>query len=117
MVINKYKDIIINNYNEYDEDARLVRDRGHNVEYLTTMRYIQKFLKPGANILEIGAATGLAWTSFGGTTLTIEVGLIGGKGDIILTGKLGDVMKESARAAVTAATAVNNRNSWRWAPA
>lgn len=58
MVINKYKDIIINNYNEYDEDARLVRDRGHNVEYLTTMRYIQKFLKPGANILEIGAATG-----------------------------------------------------------
>lgn len=59
MVINKYKDIIINNYNEYDEDARLVRDRGHNVEYLTTMRYIQKFLKPGANILEIGAATGV----------------------------------------------------------
>lgn len=58
MVINKYKDIIINNYNEYDEDARLVRDRGHNVEYLTTMRYIQKFLKPGAKILEIGAATG-----------------------------------------------------------
>lgn len=35
-----------------------MRDRGHNVEYLTTMRYIQKFLKPGANILEIGAATG-----------------------------------------------------------
>lgn len=58
MVINKYKDIIINNYNEYDEDARLVRDRGHNVEYLTTMHYIQKFLKPGAKILEIGAATG-----------------------------------------------------------
>ncbi len=58
MVINKYKDIIINNYNEYDEEARLVRNRGHNVEYLTTMRYIQKFLKPGAKILEIGAATG-----------------------------------------------------------
>ena len=58
MVINKYKDVIINKYAEYDEDARLVSDRGHNVEYLTTMRYIQKFLKPGDKILEIGAATG-----------------------------------------------------------
>ena len=57
-MINKYKDIIINKYAEYDEDARLVNDRGHNVEYLTTMRYIQKFLKPGDKILEIGAATG-----------------------------------------------------------
>ena len=58
MVVNKHKDIIINKYTEYDEDARLVCDRGHYVEYLTTMRYIQKFLKPEAKILEIGAATG-----------------------------------------------------------
>ena len=58
MVVNKYKDIIINKYSEYDEDTRLINDRGHNVEYLTTMRYIQKFLKPGNKILEIGAATG-----------------------------------------------------------
>ncbi len=50
---------------------------------------------------EIGACTGLAWTSVGGTTLTIEVGLMKGKGEIILTGKLGDVMKESARAGIT----------------
>ncbi len=50
---------------------------------------------------EVGAATGLAWTSFGGTTLTIEVGLLRGKGEIVLTGKLGDVMKESARAAIS----------------
>lgn len=50
---------------------------------------------------EVGAATGLAWTSFGGTTLTIEVGLMQGKGEILLTGKLGDVMKESARAALS----------------
>ena len=58
MTINKHKDIIINKYNEYDEDERLVSDRGHNLEYLTTMRYIEKYLKPGAKILEIGAATG-----------------------------------------------------------
>jgi ATP-dependent Lon protease len=50
---------------------------------------------------EIGAATGLAWTSVGGTTLTIEVSLMRGKGDILLTGKLGDVMKESARTAIS----------------
>ncbi len=50
---------------------------------------------------EVGAATGLAWTSVGGTTLTIEVSAMHGKGDIMLTGKLGDVMKESARAAIS----------------
>ena len=50
---------------------------------------------------EVGAATGLAWTMFGGTTLTIEVSTVSGKGEILLTGKLGDVMKESARAALS----------------
>ncbi len=50
---------------------------------------------------EVGACTGLAWTSVGGTTLTIEVSLMQGKGEILLTGKLGDVMKESARAAIS----------------
>lgn len=58
MVINKHRDIIINKYEEYDEDMRLVNDRAHNIEYLTTMRYIQKYLKPGDKILEIGAGTG-----------------------------------------------------------
>ncbi len=50
---------------------------------------------------EVGAATGLAWTFVGGTTLTIEVSAMQGKGDVLLTGKLGDVMKESARAAIS----------------
>jgi len=58
MMVNQYKNIIIDKYNEYDEDNRLVSDRGHNVEYLTTMRYIEKFLKKEAKILEIGAGTG-----------------------------------------------------------
>lgn len=49
----------------------------------------------------VGAATGLAWTAVGGTTLTIEVSAMHGKGEILLTGKLGDVMKESARAAIS----------------
>lgn len=50
---------------------------------------------------EVGAATGLAWTAVGGTTLTVEVSAMQGKGEIRLTGKLGDVMKESAHAAIS----------------
>lgn len=49
----------------------------------------------------VGKATGLAWTSVGGTTLDIEVAVMDGKGDIKLTGNLGDVMKESVQAAVS----------------
>jgi ATP-dependent Lon protease len=50
---------------------------------------------------QVGLATGLAWTSVGGDVLFIEVALTPGKGVIQLTGKLGDVMKESAQAALT----------------
>ncbi|MBQ2740898.1 MAG: endopeptidase La [Clostridia bacterium] len=50
---------------------------------------------------EVGAVNGLAWTAYGGTTLTVEATKVAGKGEILLTGKLGDVMKESARAALT----------------
>lgn len=50
---------------------------------------------------QVGTATGLAWTSVGGDTLTIEVVTMPGKGEMILTGNLGDVMKESARIALS----------------
>jgi ATP-dependent Lon protease len=54
-----------------------------------------------SEVSEIGVATGLAWTEAGGVLLETEVGLMKGKGKLILTGKLGDVMQESARAAVS----------------
>lgn len=50
---------------------------------------------------EVGSATGLAWTAVGGTTLSIEVSVMQGSGELLLTGKLGDVMKESAMAALS----------------
>ena len=50
---------------------------------------------------EVGSVTGLAWTPVGGTILTIDVTLFKGKGEILLTGQLGDVMKESARTAIS----------------
>ena len=50
---------------------------------------------------EVGIVRGLAWTSVGGDTLEIEVNIMPGKGELKLTGKLGDVMKESAQAALS----------------
>lgn len=50
---------------------------------------------------EVGVVRGLAWTSVGGDTLEIEVNIMPGKGEILLTGQLGDVMKESARTGIS----------------
>ena len=49
----------------------------------------------------VGLVTGLAWTEVGGVTLEVEVNVLKGKGEIVLTGQLGDVMKESARAGIS----------------
>lgn len=54
METNQY---LIDLYNNYDEDGRLISKHG-SVEFLTTMRYIEKYIKPGGRVLEIGAATG-----------------------------------------------------------
>ena len=50
---------------------------------------------------EVGIARGLAWTQVGGDTLQIEVNVMPGKGELVLTGQLGDVMKESAMAGIS----------------
>ena len=63
---------------------------------------VPKHRRPGAELKnEIGTAVGLAWTEVGGTLLSIEATLMDGKGKLTLTGKLGDVMQESARAAMS----------------
>jgi ATP-dependent Lon protease len=73
-----------------------------------TARNITKYLGPekyrygkAEEEDQIGLSTGLAWTELGGDTLSIEVTILPGKGRLTLTGKLGEVMKESAQAALT----------------
>ncbi|HEY0838696.1 MAG TPA: endopeptidase La [Vulgatibacter sp.] len=66
--------------------------------YLGPMRYVDD---PASVVDEVGVATGLAWTQAGGEILQIEASATAGKSGLILTGQLGDVMKESVRAALT----------------
>ena len=67
-------------------------------EYLGRDKYLYDLAgtKP-----EVGVVTGLAWTSVGGVTLPVEVNVLKGKGQVVLTGSLGDVMKESAQAGIS----------------
>jgi ATP-dependent Lon protease len=85
--------------------AKKIIESGKKRKYKITPSLIKKFL--GAPIYstekeekdEIGVVTGLAWTEVGGEILKIEVTRMDGKGNLVLTGSLGDVMKESARIA------------------
>jgi ATP-dependent Lon protease len=71
-------------------------------ESLNTYLGVMRFRDTAANEKsEIGLVTGLAWTEVGGCILTTEVAIIDGKGKLTLTGKLGDVMQESAQAAMS----------------
>ncbi|MEW5909389.1 MAG: endopeptidase La [Thermodesulfobacteriota bacterium] len=72
--------------------------RGSLVSYLGVPKYFQELDEESG---QIGLATGLAWTQVGGEVLYVEATLIHGKGELIITGQLGEVMQESARAAVT----------------
>ena len=58
---------------------------------------------------EVGIARGLAWTQVGGDTLQIEVNIMPGKGELLLTGQLGDVMKESAQAGISYIRSVSDQ--------
>jgi ATP-dependent Lon protease len=81
---------------------------GNKTKLVITDKNVQKFLGPikiTSTLIEkkdeIGMSTGLAWTEAGGDILFIEVALMPGKGQLILTGQLGDVMKESCQAAMS----------------
>jgi ATP-dependent Lon protease len=72
--------------------------RGGLQNFLGVARFIPEMDQEKS---QVGLATGLAWTQVGGEVLYVEASLIGGKGELIVTGQVGEVMQESARAAVT----------------
>ena len=82
-----------------EKASKVVSITGANLEQFLGVR---KFLPDWLSISdEIGLVTGLAWTSVGGETLEVEVNVMDGSGKLELTGNLGDVMKESAHAALS----------------
>lgn len=82
-----------------DEAPKKVQVTGSNVaDYLGVRKYLPERI-PGED--QVGLVTGLAWTSVGGETLEVEVNVMDGTGKLELTGNLGDVMKESAHAALS----------------
>lgn len=83
---------------EEKDSFRVVIDAEKVRELLGTIRYRKQDI---ARTSEIGLVNGLAWTEVGGDVLQVEATLVGGKGEVTLTGKLGEVMQESARAALT----------------
>jgi ATP-dependent Lon protease len=84
---------------QQDENSKLVVVDAERVrEMLGPIKFRQQGIAANS---EIGLATGLAWTEIGGEVLQIEATLVKGRGGVTLTGKLGDVMQESAQAALT----------------
>ena len=83
----------------YQNGKKSVRvNKGNLYDFLGVRKYDRE-MKNAKD--EVGIVRGLAWTSVGGDTLSIEVNVMPGKGEIILTGQLGDVMKESAQAGMS----------------
>ena len=87
--------------------ARLLAEGKRHPQQITA-KHVERFLGPPPfeelrpnEEDEIGLATGMAWTPFGGDILNIEVSVLAGKGGLLMTGSLGDVMQESAQAALS----------------
>ena len=83
----------------YEHDKKRVQVTERNIEkYLGKEKYTYQMANAED---EVGIVRGLAWTSVGGDTLQIEVNVMPGKGNLLMTGQMGDVMKESAQIALT----------------
>lgn len=83
----------------YSKNNKIIKINKNNIsEYLGKPVYFDTKKNVSS---EVGVVTGMAWTAYGGTILTIEAEKLSGKGNFTITGQLGDVMKESARISLT----------------
>ncbi|MFN3550328.1 MAG: endopeptidase La [Endomicrobiia bacterium] len=99
------KEIALNEEEEKRTKNRIEITKENIHKYLGPPKFIKETVSPN----NIGVVTGLAWTEYGGEILTIEVAMFKGSGKLILTGKLGEIMQESARAALSYVQSISDK--------
>lgn len=91
----------------YQKNEESIKIKKNNIkDYLGNIKYMPEKRSDKA---DIGIVRGLAWTSVGGVTLEVEVNVLPGKGELALTGKMGDVMKESAQAGLSYIRSISDK--------
>ena len=91
----------------YQKNEESIKIKKNNIkDYLGNVKYMPEKRSDKA---DIGIVRGLAWTSVGGFTLEVEVNVLPGKGELALTGKMGDVMKESAQAGLSYIRSISDK--------
>ena len=91
----------------YQKNEESIKIKKNNIkDYLGNVKYMPEKRSDKA---DIGIVRGLAWTSVGGVTLEVEVNVLPGKGELALTGKIGDVMKESAQAGLSYIRSISDK--------
>ena len=91
----------------YQKNEESIKIKKNNIkDYLGNVEYMPEKRSDKA---DIGIVRGLAWTSVGGVTLEVEVNVLPGKGELALTGKMGDVMKESAQAGLSYIRSISDK--------
>lgn len=95
----------------YQKNEESIKIKKNNIkDYLGNVKYMPEKRSDKA---DIGIVRGLAWTSVGGVTLEVEVNVLPGKGELALTGKMGDVMKESAQAGLSYIRSISDKYNIR----
>lgn len=94
--MNNVETILENYYNNYDEESRLVRDKTHTIEFITTTKFIDKYLKSGDRILEIGAGTGRYTIHYANKGYTVDAVELVKKNLDILKSKITKDLKVNA---------------------
>lgn len=91
----------------YQKNEESIKIKKNNIkDYLGNVKYMPEKRSDKA---DVGIVRGLAWTSVGGVTLEVEVNVLPGKGELALTGKMGDVMKESAQAGLSYIRSISDK--------